>query len=246
MKNRKFFSTPLFLLLLLECSIVTPTGLIEGTIVDATTGDGLGDVSISVENHTGYSAKSKSDGSFVLSAPAGTQVLLFNLEGYDFLPVTVSVTEGESTYIPEASIFANPVLPEGDIRIVLTWGCEPEDLDLHLLTPGNDHVFFEDEAPEGAGARLEVDDSTGYGPETITITERLPGAYTFFVYNFSGYPEITSSKAVVRVFYIDGLLKTYNIPTEGEGRYWEIADLDGLELTDINNITDSIPISSFP
>ncbi|MCW8631650.1 hypothetical protein OQH38_16240, partial [Acinetobacter baumannii] len=54
----------------------------------------------------------------------------------------------------------------GSMRIVLTWGEKPLDLDSHL-NYSNQHIYWSNK--EGHQANLDVDDRDSYGPETITI-----------------------------------------------------------------------------
>src|SRR5690554_2550470 len=86
----------------------------------------------------------------------------------------------------------SPTLPAGQFRIVLTCGAQPSDLDSHLWVPINGGTSFSevDYITEGSltsspFAQSDVDDITGFGPETTTITQVLPGTYTFGVCNFS-------------------------------------------------------------
>jgi hypothetical protein len=55
------------------------------------------------------------------------------------------------------------------MRIVLTWGERPADLDSHITYPGN-HIFFR--SKKGTDANLDVDDTTSFGPETITLERK--------------------------------------------------------------------------
>ncbi len=60
----------------------------------------------------------------------------------------------------------------GNIRIVLTWGATPSDLDSHLVGPTSGdskfHVYYANDV-YGSEVDLDVDDTSSYGPETITI-----------------------------------------------------------------------------
>ena len=56
---------------------------------------------------------------------------------------------------------------------MLTWGDDPIDLDLYVLTPYNCRIYYNNHRCEGSGdsqfrGDLDVDDVDGYGPETIT------------------------------------------------------------------------------
>mgnify|MGYP003937719785 CR=1 FL=1 len=223
------------------CWIIGPTGTVLGVVVDATTGFGLADVSVSVDGVAFASATTDSSGEFQIELPAGDQVLVFSLDGYDFDPVTVEVTSGEETVVSSGSIIANPEIVGDGIRFVLTWGEEPSDLDSHLVTPSSLHIYYANSSPSGAGAYLDVDDTTSYGPETITITDQESGTYGYYVYNFSNTPEITTSGAVVRIYDEGGLVETVSIPTTGSGFFWNVATLNGASLTIVNRIEASAP-----
>ncbi|MBA4382487.1 MAG: hypothetical protein C0406_07975, partial [Sideroxydans sp.] len=58
------------------------------------------------------------------------------------------------------------------MRIVLNWGELPSDLDSHLIFPSN-HIYFNSKTGStSSDAKLDVDDTTSYGPETITIEKK--------------------------------------------------------------------------
>jgi len=65
-------------------------------------------------------------------------------------------------------VLAQPTKP-GELRVVLTWVEDPQDLDLHLLCPSGTDVSFKYQADADMGAVLEVDDRSGYGPETVLL-----------------------------------------------------------------------------
>lgn len=51
---------------------------------------------------------------------------------------------------------------QGIITVTLTWGSQP-DVDLHVYEPNGSHVFYGN--PQGTSGYLDVDDTSGYGPE---------------------------------------------------------------------------------
>ena len=99
-----------------------------------------------------------------------------------------------------------------ELRIVLTWGNQPAELDAHLVGPlsgsGTFHVFYSDKGSVTAApyAQLDLDDTSGYGPETITIRRLNPGKYQYAVHGFternSGTSAVlaSSSRAQVSVY----------------------------------------------
>jgi len=240
--------TSLVIFSLAGCSalfdLFLPKGTVSGTVWDATTGVGISSVRVTVDGRSSYSATTDSYGDFEFDVPAGSVTLHFVLAGYEFSDVTVTVTSGETTVIYGGQIVGSPPLQTGAFRFVLTWGEEPNDLDSHLLTPGGQHVSFEDDAPTGAGATLDRDDTSSYGPETITITVPQVGTYRYFVHNYSGTPDITSSGGQVRVYDETGLITTVSVPTTGTGRYWNVFTLSGGTLTSVNQIVADEPAAA--
>lgn len=135
----------------------------------------------------------------------------------------------------------SPVMTNLDgMRVVLNWGAQPQDLDSHMVFPNN-HVYFI--GKRGADAILDVDDTNGYGPETITIERKHEGErYVYAVHNYSDGSNKNSdrlSKSGAKVFVYVGqtLIKTYYVPTRGTGNLWTVfAVTEAGEFQDINAI----------
>ena len=177
----------------------------------------------------------------------GTQTVTASHEGYvTYTNNQVVIPDGGSL---ELAISLSPTLSTGQMRFVLTWGASPSDLDSHLKTPsieGNTyHVYYDDKgsADSPPYALLDIDDITSYGPETTTIYNLFTGEYHYYIYNYSGNPEITTSGAVVQIFNDNGLIHNLQIPTVGEGRYWDICTVNGSTgaVNIINTITSIEP-----
>jgi len=81
--------------------------------------------------------------------------------------------------------YAEKIKPK--IRVILSWDTDGTDLDLHVVTPDGRHCFYGDRVLENGGA-LDVDVTTGYGPEIFSTPAGLEGAYLVFV-NYYGGPE---------------------------------------------------------
>ena len=187
----------------------------------------------------------------------------FNDESTENTHTVTCSKQGYLTYVnnqvdlpPDGTLKLNmslsPELQEGNLRFVLNWGSLPTDLDSHLLTPeinGNaHHVYFDNRGNDTSVpfARLDFDITSGFGPETVTIYERWPGMYRYYVRNFSENPSISSSSAVVQVYGVNGLLHTIEVPSSGNGNYWHVCDISG-ETGDIfiKNIILEFPPSLF-
>lgn len=73
--------------------------------------------------------------------------------------------------------------PQPKLRIVLSWDADGTDLDLHVVSPDGQHVFYG--ARDAAnGGSLDVDVTTGYGPEIYANPSPPPGIYHVFVNYF--------------------------------------------------------------
>ncbi|MBN1465360.1 VWA domain-containing protein [candidate division KSB1 bacterium] len=159
------------------------------------------------------------------------QMLSASAEGYFDYESAVTLTPGEALTV---NISLSPVITESELRIVLNWGDVPRDLDSHLLVPGSAggdpfQVYYSSKGKtdDYPYAMLDIDDRSGFGPETITISQFVAGRYIFFVHNYSREQPITVSNAVVQIYSRTGLLHTVNVPLVGDGAYWHICDIDG-------------------
>ena len=71
------------------------------------------------------------------------------------------------------------------LRVLLTWDSDGTDLDLHLITPDGAHIWYGDRvAPNGAA--LDVDVTTGYGPEIFAMPAPIKGQYLVYVNYYGG------------------------------------------------------------
>lgn len=73
------------------------------------------------------------------------------------------------------------------LRVVLSWDSDHTDLDLHVVGPDGSHVFYGDRVAANGGA-LDVDVTTGFGPEIFATQAPLVGTYHVYV-NYYGAGE---------------------------------------------------------
>ena len=106
-------------------------------------------------------------------------------------------------------------------RIVLSWGDDPPDLDLHLRW-NDENVFWLNKESKDRTADLDVDVTTGRGPETITIRKMNAFVYYLFVHNYSQGEKgrLSLSGAKVRLFEAEGLIHEIAAPTDQIGHFW--------------------------
>lgn len=135
----------------------------------------------------------------------------------------------------------SPVMQSLDgMRVVLSWGQAPADLDSHVAYPGN-HVFFGEKL--GEQANLDVDDTDSYGPETITLQKKRFGeTYVYAVHDFinSTNPSASAlgaSQAKVFVYVGQSLVRTYYVPQGQRGNLWTVFRITGNgDFQDINQL----------
>lgn len=136
----------------------------------------------------------------------------------------------------------SPVMENLDgLRVVLTWGQSPSDLDSHMIFPGN-NIYFNSKT--GTDAELDVDDTDSYGPETITLQKKHYGeSYVYAVHDFSnrtntGSTALSESQAKVFVYMGQSLVRTYYVPTNRTGNLWTVFRMTGSgDFQDINTFT---------
>ncbi len=176
---------------------------------------------------------SNSSGNIVLgNLPSGNYTGTVDCEGYIKTVFNFVVIGGKTKYY---EIHISPTLSNDQISIVLSWGPNPRDLDSHYSGSGL-HVYYASKT--APGVELDVDDTSGYGPETITTDlNKLPkGVYQYYIHLYAGTGTIADSGATVKVYSGNTLIKTYYANQSTiSGRYWYVFSID----TNSGVITDN-------
>ncbi|VVQ22826.1 YfaP family protein [Pseudomonas fluorescens] len=71
------------------------------------------------------------------------------------------------------------------LRVLLAWDSDGTDLDLHLVTPDGAHIWYGNRTAAN-GAALDVDVTTGYGPEIFAMPAPIKGQYLVYVNYYGG------------------------------------------------------------
>lgn len=85
------------------------------------------------------------------------------------------------------------------LRIVLSWDSAGTDLDLHVVTPDSEHAWYGNRALKNGGA-LDVDVTSGYGPEIFSSPSPQNGNYHVYVNYYgsgSGKEVITTAQVAI-------------------------------------------------
>lgn len=219
-------------------------GIVAGVVIDAVSGEGVpgAKVEFTARQDASHSdsVSTGSDGAFSLELDADQYDVSITADGYVEEEFEFEVEENKN-YSGEQFVIS-PALAEGTARIVLEWGAEPQDLDSYLTgetDSGTDvSVSFSDKTCSSGSetiAELDVDDTTGYGPETITLYD-LNGVYRYTVKDFRRTRTLQQYGATVKV-YLPGQAQPEVItvaPNAGIVNIWEVFELDHGELRILN------------
>lgn len=212
------------------------------------------DAYIKDRNGQVISAKTESNGVFNVAIYKGAYTAEIVKDGYVTGYFNINVPAGKT----ENNICAiSPLLSEDEYRIVLTWGRKPMDLDSHLTYYEDGtrqfHIYYGNRTVcynSNEVAMLDLDDTDGYGPETVTIfiDEGLveSGRFSYSVRDYTNAGkqlslEMSDSCAKVSLYKGNSLLEIYNVPVNKEGTVWHVFDLDKDGITVLNEYGNTIP-----
>ena len=141
-------------------------------------------------------------------------------------------------------------------QAVLVWGPEPSDLDSHMTGPsatGRFHTYFGARGSETSEpyCALDTDDTSGFGPEVITLHRPMSGVYRYSVHNYSGqsaHPIEASGARVVLVVPRLGQILELTPPASNprNGNVWRVFELqaEGSRVVGVSSINDYVQTGS--
>ena len=161
----------------------------------------------------------------------------------------------KSTVLQAGPLVKNQEIDVGDIvldsplvQITLAWGADPRDLDSHLTArmTGNvtSHVYWDSKGSLSYDpwANLDTDDTSGYGPEVVSISRLRQGTYRYSVRHFAGDGTIAASGAEVNVVVPDTGIYRFTPPTgqPTNTTIWRVFDIvvDASGRLTLNTIND--------
>ena len=116
-------------------------------------------------------------------------------------------------------------------RATLTWGANPRDLDSHMVTPTGAHIYYSSKGSRTSApwTQLDVDDTTSYGPENISVYQFTPvgsAVYKYYVYLYAGTGSLATSGARVSVQGPGTVLRNFTCPGgSSTARYWHVFNM---------------------
>ncbi|WP_261809205.1 tandem-95 repeat protein [Vibrio toranzoniae] len=208
-----------------------------GTVLDAETGNPVVGADVILTDNAGHTYTTVTDqsGNYTVNGPVVDQGSV-TIEQEGSITSSFLVPAGEDTNGGVTAI--SEVLEETDMRIVVTWGESPQDMDNHLwlydTETGNelDHIYYRDmshDLGEGNVVQQDVDDTNGNGPETITIPNYQDANMHYSVHNYTNRSwDVDGVEDVqVQVFVGDTLVETFTpeLPENPSGEHWHVFDI---------------------
>lgn len=256
-------------------ALADATGVAYGCFVDAATGYAIesGTFDIHKNDANGEivsSGETFDSNGFRIILPAGKYILEVKVDGYITKYATIIIEPFEE--IGYGDIPVSKEISNDQLRVVLSWGEIPSDLDSHLIgydTLGNrihlayynlvhykgeddsgyndDHEteYYEDE--ENVITWLDVDDTTSYGPETVTVIDlNEVDSFAYCVHNYSDRHSesnddrafaLADSQATVDVYKGSNLIASYSVPDNRQGTVWRVFSYENGSISRINEMT---------
>ncbi len=233
-------------------------GSVSGVIKDALTGFAIGGAALDfraginapdTEAVVG-STTTNASGQFTISLDAGVYTAYATALNRCDTKFSVYVLGARNTGSQNGSM--TTALTQGQMRIVLSWGATPTDLDSHLWAPhdGCDpqnpfHLGYWNNNTHGCTSSfdLDLDDTSSFGPETTTVgsfddpVSFTP--YSFLVHDYSnlgsGISQAMSNSQGLRVEVFTGNSGgscdqlTFTMPPNTPATVWHVfeAEFDG-------------------
>lgn len=234
------------------------SGSVSGKVVSATTGLALPGVSLAVRAGVNVTSgdivatgQTGTDGAYAMTLDAGYYTVEMTLEGYTTGYFSFQI-DGNESVTAHGSL--SPIMSGNTYRVVLTWGASPRDLDSHLCGTAGDGTEFsiyfgKKQAYRKDGSEignLDVDDISGYGPETTTFYVDTEGSYYFYVYRYSSSGSLPDSGAKVEVYNGDRLVASYSINPAADDsyRYWNVFQIKNGIYQTVDSMSNSAMTNS--
>lgn len=204
-------------------------------------------------------ASTDQNGFYSINLPAGEYT--GEISGPGLVPTYLYASAPSDVFNTNQNETAIRAAASSEIKLMLSWGDTPHDLDSHLIgktIDGTDlHTAYYQKTFEENGITyvdLDWDDVNSYGPETTSIRKLRDGKYVFYVNNFSNDSALDTSKAVIKLFKGNSTTpdQVFNVPDgNGDERVWvafkiEISNNgENVQITPINKLESDEMMSPF-
>lgn len=114
----------------------------------------------------------------------------------------------------------NSLATQSKLSVLLSWDSDNTDVDLHVISPDGRHVWYGERVSENGGA-LDIDVTTGYGPEIFSTPSPLKGTYLVYLNYYGGLSKTNLTVCNVTVVFnqnsIDERRETFVVPLRSPG-----------------------------
>jgi|GEM_PF-2281199 len=213
---------------------------VSGSVIDAATGKGVkADLYVDSSSSSADEQHIMTDtkGAYELKLDAGKYTVTVKASGYMEEKFDLVVDDGKDQ--TDKNFMITTEIGQGEIRIVLTWGESPFDLDSHLRFGDRDEVSWMNKVLKDSSgnkiAELDVDDMSSYGPETITLYQSNKDC-KYYVQDYTGSKGIGRSGATVKVYQGSKEPVTYTAPAGSSADKWNVFEIKNGVIKDINTV----------
>jgi hypothetical protein len=223
-----------------EMAILKMRGLVAMRFANALDGNAIPGGTVDIPGIGNFTTNNKGIITFPRKAD-GSFSMTFSKQGFITTPIDFEIQLG-SVIFNWFSI--SPEIPNKDFRMVLDWGEQPADLDLHFEKAGGYHISYRNTRTASDGnAMLDRDDTSSYGPETITVEKAEANSiYNLYVIDYTNSGNNASSAlsrsgAVIRVYSQNRLLQTFSVPVNTPGAKWNVFKIENGNVVPLNTVT---------
>ncbi len=97
----------------------------------------------------------------------------------------ITVSDYHSVYSTKDSISFFADVPPTTLKVLLFWDTDNTDMDLHVVEPDGEECYYGNRKTK-LGGSLDVDVTTGYGPEIYVMDFANPGTYEIYIHYYGG------------------------------------------------------------
>jgi len=212
---------------------------------NALTGDPISDASVNISGIGDYKSDYEGRAHFPIPSEDGHYQVIFMKEGYIKTVFKIEIMAG-TLFFNRFSI--SPTMPLEYLRVVLDWGENPRDLDAHIIKRGSYHISYRKmKVSDDRVTKLDRDDVDRYGPETITSNRIDENAvYNYFVHDYSNRrssssKKLSESKACIKIYGNNSLLRVFHIQREQIGTYWDVFKIENGAIIPVNVVSGDQP-----
>jgi len=204
--------------------ITSPSNLtdVDENQVDVTASVTIGDPSI-IPAQVGFIVNGSSQLSALSGDSFSTTAVLKT--GENLIIASMLSTTGQTYLSSPITVVSNALNNRYHIRI--TWDKDDTDVDLHFSWSGGSECYYSNKTPDwgnvATSPRLDVDDTSGFGPENITIDSLPgPGTYSIFIKYYSDHGN--GGTNVTATIYENGVPVMSSNRYMTDGQVWTLMD----------------------